>query len=37
MVIFFLCFIAISIWDIDLLIMLIDYLACLNIVTLVLP
>ena len=35
--IFFLCFIAISIWDIDLLIMLIDYLACLNIVTLVLP
>ena len=33
----FLCLIAISIWDIDMLIMLIDYFACLSIVTLILP
>ena len=33
----FLCFIAISIWDIDMLIVLIDYLACLSIVILIFP
>ena len=33
----FLCFIAIFVWDIDMLIVLIDYLACLSIVTLILP
>ena len=33
----FLCLIVISIWDIDMLIMLIDYFAYLSIVTLILP
>ena len=33
----FLCFIAIFIWDIDMLIVLIDYLTCLSIVILILP
>ena len=33
----FLCFIAISIWDFIMLIVLIDYLVCLSIVTLILP
>ena len=34
---FFLYFIAIFVWEIDMSIVLIDYLACLSIVTLTLP